>query len=309
VARRLAAVRVGENFRRARMQQHRNANLAMFGCNTYSYMLSQNAETGLARLADFGFVEFEVMIHPGHLWPADLSPDKRRAIRHTLEQRGLRLTTLNMPNIDINVVSTTPGMRAYSLELLSETVRLAGDLGARGVVIGVGKANPLFPADAETLTGYFFAALDRLGPAAEASCTSLWVENMPFAFLPAIGGLMDALERYGNDSIRIVYDVANAYFIAEDFGAGLKRCQNRLALVHLSDTGRQVYRKMRSVLARYRLPTCRALSLRSATARGRCWRSSRMIPIATSLRAPKSWRRSNSVFRMSLILREVDQRS
>ena len=224
------------------MQQHRNANLAMFGCNTYSYMLSQNAETCLARLADFGFVEFEVMIHPGHLWPADLSPDKRRAIRHTLEQRGLRLTTLNMPNIDINVVSTTPGMRAYSLELLSETVRLAGDLGARGVVIGVGKANPLFPADAETLTGYFFAALDRLGPAAEASCTSLWVENMPFAFLPAIGGLMDALERYGNDSIRIVYDVANAYFIAEDFGAGLKRCQNRLALVHLSDTGRQVYR-------------------------------------------------------------------
>jgi sugar phosphate isomerase/epimerase len=224
------------------MQQHSNANLAMFGCNTYSYMLSQNAETCLARLADFGFVEFEVMIHPGHLWPADLSPDKRRAIRHTLEQRGLRLTTLNMPNIDINVVSTTPGMRAYSLELLSETVRLAGDLGARGVVIGVGKANPLFPADAETLTGYFFAALDRLGPAAEASCTSLWVENMPFAFLPAIGGLMDALERYGNDSIRIVYDVANAYFIAEDFGAGLKRCQNRLALVHLSDTGRQVYR-------------------------------------------------------------------
>jgi sugar phosphate isomerase/epimerase len=215
VARRLAAVRVGENFRRARMQQHSNANLAMFGCNTYSYMLSQNAETCLARLADFGFVEFEVMIHPGHLWPADLSPDKRRAIRHTLEQRGLRLTTLNMPNIDINVVSTTPGMRAYSLELLSETVRLAGDLGARGVVIGVGKANPLFPADAETL---------------------------PFAFLPAIGGLMDALERYGNDSIRIVYDVANAYFIAEDFGAGLKRCQNRLALVHLSDTGRQVYR-------------------------------------------------------------------
>ena len=224
------------------MQQHSNANLAMFGCNTYSYMLSQNAETCLARLADFGFVEFEVMIHRGHLWPADLSPDKRRAIRHTLEQRGLRLTTLNMPNIDINVVSTTPGMRAYSLELLSETVRLAGDLGARGVVIGVGKANPLFPADAETLTGYFFAALDRLGPAAEASCTSLWVENMPFAFLPAIGGLMDALERYGNDSIRIVYDVANAYFIAEDFGAGLKRCQNRLALVHLSDTGRQVYR-------------------------------------------------------------------
>ena len=224
------------------MQQHSNASLAMFGCNTYSYMLSQSAETCLARLVEFGFEEVEFMIHPGHLWPADLPPNKRRALRNTLEQSGSRLTTLNMPNIDINVASTTPEMRAYSLNLLSETVRLAGELGACGVVIGPGKANPLFPADAETLTGHFFAALDRLGPVAAVSGTSLWVENMPFAFLPAIDGLMDALERYGNDTVRIVYDVANAYFIAEDFAAGLKRCQNRLALVHLSDTGQQVYR-------------------------------------------------------------------
>ena len=224
------------------MQQHSNASLAMFGCNTYSYMLSQSAETCLARLVEFGFEEFEFMIHPGHLWPADLPANKRRALRNTLEQGGSRLTALNMPNIDINVASTTPEMRAYSLNLLSETVRLAGELGACGVVIGPGKANPLFPADAETLTGHFFAALDRLGPVAAVSGTSLWVENMPFAFLPAIGGLMDALERYGNDTVRIVYDVANAYFIAEDFAGGLKRCQNRLALVHLSDTGRQVYR-------------------------------------------------------------------
>jgi sugar phosphate isomerase/epimerase len=147
-----------------------------------------------------------------------------------------------MPNIDINIASTTPGMRAYSLDLLSETVRLAGELGAAGVVIGPGKANPLFPAENEIMIGYFFAALDRLIPVAEVSGTALWVENMPFAFLPAIGSLMDALARYGNDSIRIVYDIANAYFIAEDFAAGLKSCQSRLALVHLSDTGRQVYR-------------------------------------------------------------------
>ena len=224
------------------MQHDNDASVAMFDCNTYSYMLSQSAETCLARLADFGFEEFEFMVHPGHLWPADLPPDKRRALRNTLEQGGLRLTALNMPNIDINVASATPGMRAYSLELLSETVRLAGELGARGVVIGPGKANPLFPADAEILTGYFFAALDRLGPVAEASGTALWVENMPFAFLLAIGGLVDALERYGNNAMRIVYDVANAYFIAEDFATGLKRCQSRLALVHLSDAGRQVYR-------------------------------------------------------------------
>jgi sugar phosphate isomerase/epimerase len=65
---------------------------------------------------------------------------------------------------------------------------------------------------------------------------------MPFAFLPAIGQLMEALDTYGNEAVRIVYDIANAHFIAEDFAAGLVRCRGRLALVHLSDTGRHAFR-------------------------------------------------------------------
>ena len=214
----------------------------MFGCNTYSYMRSHSAEACLARLADFGFQEFELMVHPGHLWPAELSAAQRSAIRRMMQQRGLQLTALNMPNIDINVAGAAAEMRAYSLNLVSDTVRLAGELGARGVVIGPGKANPLFPAPAAELIGRFFAALDRLAPVAAASGTALWVENMPFAFLPAIGQLMDALKHYGNDALRIVYDIANAHFIGEDFVAGLQQCRARLALVHLSDTGRQIYR-------------------------------------------------------------------
>ena len=166
------------------------------------------------------------MVHPAHLWPADMSAEQRRAFRRMIEQRGLRLTTLNMPNIDINVAGAAAEMRAYSLNLVTETVRLAGDLGARGVVIGPGKANPLFPAPAEELIGYFFAALDRLCPVAAAGGTALWVENMPFAFLPAIGDLLDALKRYGNDAVRIVYDIPNAYFIGEDFADGLKQCRD-----------------------------------------------------------------------------------
>ncbi|HEY4981304.1 MAG TPA: sugar phosphate isomerase/epimerase family protein [Pseudolabrys sp.] len=224
------------------MNRESSVHASMFGCNTYSYMRSYSAETCLARLADLGFQEFELMVHPGHLWPAELSAAQRRTIRRLIESGGLRLTALNMPNIDINVAGAAAEMRSYSLNLLTATVRLAGELGARGVVIGPGKANPLFPADAVELVGYFFAALDRLGPVAEASGTALWVENMPFAYLPAIGGLMDTLTQYGNDAVRIVYDVANAYFIGEDFADGLRQCRERLALVHLSDTGRQVYR-------------------------------------------------------------------
>src|SRR5690348_293978 len=147
-----------------------------------------------------------------------------------------------MPNIDINVAGASEEMRTYSLGLLSRFVQLAGDLGAPGIVIGPGKANPLFPATAEQLTGHFFAALDVLCPIAEKAGTALWAENIPFAFLPGIDALTAALDRYGNANIGIVYDVANAHFIGEDIHYGLRRSGARLKLVHLSDTGRRLYR-------------------------------------------------------------------
>jgi len=205
-------------------------------------MRSLSAAECLNRLDGLGFREFELMVHPRHLWPDELSSVERRGLRRLIEAAGWTLTALNMPNIDINVAAAAPGMRAYSLALLEDTVRLAGELGAGGVIIGPGKPNPLFPADASELIGHFFAALDRLGPIAQAVGTELWLENIPFTFLPGIGELMDALDRYGDDRLRVVYDVANAYFIGEDLAAGLKRCRDRLVLVHLSDTDQDIFR-------------------------------------------------------------------
>jgi L-ribulose-5-phosphate 3-epimerase len=219
-----------------------SAQAAAFGCNTYSYIRSCRADACIARLADAGFSDFELMVYPGHLWPAGMDAEGLRRLRRIIADRALRITTLNMPNIDINVAAASPDMRDYSLKMLAGVVALAGELGVPGIVIGPGKANPLFPAEPEELTGHFYAALDRLCPLAQAAGTSLWLENMPFAYLPTIGELMDVLDRYGNDDLGIVYDVANAHFIGEDIGQGLKRCQPRLKLVHLSDTGRQAYR-------------------------------------------------------------------
>jgi sugar phosphate isomerase/epimerase len=215
---------------------------AMFGCNTYAYMMSESAASCIARLADRGFAEFELMVHPLHLWPSELSVAQRSALRGLIAGRGLQLTTLNIPNIDINIASTVPEMRRYSLDLLAETVRLAGDLGARGVIISPGRASPLFPAPEDELTGYFYAALDRLCPLAAACGTAMWIENVPTTWNPTIAGLLASLDRYGSDAVRIIYDVANAYFIGEDFSDGLRQCRERLELVHLSDTGRTAFR-------------------------------------------------------------------
>ena len=124
----------------------------------------------------------------------------------------------------------------------SSIVTLAGELGVAGVVIGPGKANPLFPAPRQRLVEHFFAALDVLAPLARKAGTAVWVENMPFEFLPEISEVMEELERSGSDEIGVVYDISNGHFVHETVAEALRRSRTRLKLVHLSDTNQHTYR-------------------------------------------------------------------
>lgn len=215
---------------------------AGFAVSTYSYQQGWTAQDAMTRAAELGFAEFELMVFPGHLWPDEMDQAARRALLRFVETTGLRVHTLSIANNDLNVASAYPGLRQYSVELLSSIVRLAGDLGVVGVVIGPGKPNPLFPLPTETLVGYFYGALDTLCSLAERVGTRICLENMPVGFLPGAAELMQALERYGDDRIGFVYDVANGHFIGEDVAAGLRRVASRLELVHVSDTTRRTYR-------------------------------------------------------------------
>jgi L-ribulose-5-phosphate 3-epimerase len=214
---------------------------ASFGVNTYSYIFGGSAADTVARLADQGYGGVELMFFPGHLWPAELDSSRLRGLRQLCEQR-LRLVSVNMPNIDINVAAAAEEMRTYTLNLLVQFVRCAGELGAGGIIVGPGKANPLFPMPRDRMISYFYRALDRLAPLARQAGVRLFIENMPFAFLPDAESLMKVVDGYGDESIRVIYDVANAHFIGESPGDGLRRVRDRLSLVHFSDTTRQSYK-------------------------------------------------------------------
>jgi L-ribulose-5-phosphate 3-epimerase len=216
-------------------------NAAAFGVNTYSYIFGGSAADTVARLADQGYGGVELMFFPGHLWPAELDASQLRSLRRLCESR-LRLVAVNMPNIDINVAAAAEEMRAYTLNLLVQFVRCAGELGAGGIIVGPGKANPLFPMPRDRMISYFYRALDRLAPLARQVGTRLLIENMPFAFLPDSDALMKVVDGYGDNGIRVIYDVANAHFIGEAPTDGLRRVRDRLSLVHFSDTTRQSYK-------------------------------------------------------------------
>jgi L-ribulose-5-phosphate 3-epimerase len=214
----------------------------IFGINTYSFTPEWTALDCANHLADLGYRGIEFMMYPGHLWPADTDQAARRTLKATCKDRGLRVITVNMPNIDINIAGASREMRNYSLGLLESFVRLAGDLGAQGVVVGPGKTNPLLAMPREQLIDHFYAGLNRLAPIAKDVGTKLFVENMPFAFLPKAIDIKNALDTYGNDDIGVLYDVANGHFVGEDPREGLRTLRDRLDLVHFSDTNRSVYK-------------------------------------------------------------------
>jgi L-ribulose-5-phosphate 3-epimerase len=215
---------------------------SIFGINTYSYTLNSTAAETIRRLGGQGYPAFELMMYAGHLWPNELDDTKKRDVRNAVSSTGTRIISCNMPNIDVNIAGASPEMRRYSLELLTSFVRLAGELESPSLIIGPGKANPLFAPPRRLLLNHFFAALDKLAPVAKKAGVQLLVENMPFAFLPDVDSLTAALDEYGNKDIGIIYDVANAHFIDEDPCEGLRKVKDRLKLVHFSDTGRSVYR-------------------------------------------------------------------
>lgn len=214
---------------------------AGFAVNTYSFIFGGGAADTVARLADQGYGGVELMFFPGHLWPAELDAALLRSLRDLCEQR-LRLVAVNMPNVDLNVAAAAEGMRAYTLDLLVKFVRCAGELGAGGIIVGPGKPNPLFPMPRDRMVSHFYRALDVLAPVAREAGTKLFIENMPFAFLPDAESLMKIVDGYGDAGIRVIYDVANAHFIGKSPIAGLHRVRSRLSLVHFSDTTRQSYK-------------------------------------------------------------------
>jgi sugar phosphate isomerase/epimerase len=212
-----------------------------YGINTYSYTQSLSAAACVRHLADKGTRAIELMFFPGHVWLTDEAASLKE-LRDAITSNGVTLLSMNSPNIDLNIAAATEEMRELTLDINKRYLRIAGELGAQGLVFGPGKANPLFPLPKEAMTGYFFKALDVLLPIANEVGVNLYLENMSFAFLPAADELMAVLARYGSDEIKICYDVANAHFIGEEPVAGLECVRSRLALVHYSDTTRKVYK-------------------------------------------------------------------
>ena len=209
--------------------------------NTFSYLWSSTAIDAIAELVDNGYKTFEVPISSPHCWPDEMSTTERSAMKARLSDYGAGIRSLNAGGYDINLASPGANMRRKSIEHIKSVIDLAVEWDVPEVVISPGTRRPMISPSLERTYGWMYESLGDLVPLAKQAGTRLLMENTPYCFTPTIQDLAGIVSTVNDDVLKIVYDVANAAYIEEDPVAGLLAHHPSIALVHISDTGLDIW--------------------------------------------------------------------
>jgi len=209
--------------------------------NTFSYLWSTTAIDAITELVDNGYKTFEVPISSPHCWPEEISDPQRSTIKAKLDGCGARIRSLNAGGYDINLASPGANMRRKSIEHISSVIDLAVAWDVPDVVISPGTRRPMISPSLDRTYGWMYESLEGLLPLATQAGKRLLMENTPYCFTPTVGELAGIVSTVDDDALKIVYDVANAAYIEEDPVAGLIANHESIALVHISDTGTDIW--------------------------------------------------------------------
>ncbi len=209
--------------------------------NTFSYLWKSTAVEAMSELTQHGFTVFEVPVSSPHCWPDEMSARLRSDARKQLQDHGASVRSLNAGGYDINLASPGANMRRKSVDHIKDVIQLAVDWGVTDVVISPGTRRPMISPTIPQALGWFYESLEVLLPVAKQAGVRLLMENTPYCFRPTIGELVGVAEEIKSDHLSIVYDVANAAYIGEDPVASLRSHHAHISLVHISDTGTDVW--------------------------------------------------------------------
>ncbi len=207
----------------------------VLGASTFALAWQETGLDALRRLRGLGLDGFDLILAPGHCWPAELSPAERSGLASTLAAEGIRIDSLNFPALDLNLASCVTEVREYSVARYREALELGAALGVRGVVAVPGRVSPLVgppPEETERWLGESVAELLRVAHEVDVS---VFLELHPQTPIPTVDALDRFVARLDDPRLEVAYDVANAEFVSEDHAEALRRLAPRLGQVHLSD--------------------------------------------------------------------------
>lgn len=209
--------------------------------NTFSYLWTAAAVDAIVNLTEHGYSQFEIPISAPHCWPDDMSRQQRANDAARLRASGASIRSLNAGGYDVNLASPGASVRRRSIEHIGSVIDLAGEWGASDVVISPGTRRPMISPSLDRVHGWLHESLEQLVPIAKGAGVRLLFENTPYCITPTIVELIDLVAAVDDESLKVVYDVANAAYIEEDPVASLRAHHESIGLIHISDTGTDVW--------------------------------------------------------------------
>lgn len=140
-------------------------------------------------------------------------------------------------------------MREARLAAWSELIRIAGDLGARGIIMVPIRRPHRFPdlSPLYTASELEMALLNRiledLVPQAERAGVALWIEPLNFyeaMLVPNIAKAVEICRRFSSHALQLMADTFHMNIMEQDPPASLRSAAPYLGHVHLSDSNRQL---------------------------------------------------------------------
>jgi sugar phosphate isomerase/epimerase len=206
---------------------------------TFSHLWTSTAIDAIGEFVRHGYRAFEVPISSPHCWPNEMSAAMRSDAANRLQDYGATVPSLNAGGYDLNLASPAANMRRKSIDHLKDVIDLAVEWGAGDIVISPGTRRPMISPPLSRTFEWLYESLGTLLPLAEQADVRLLLENTPYCFRPTIGEMAAVVKEVQNHNLQIVYDVANAAYIGEDPVTGLLSHHSAIALLHISDTGRE----------------------------------------------------------------------
>jgi len=206
------------------------------GTVQYSYLWDYSLEEALKEIRALGFRYIELMTAPPHFWPPSITKEQRKDLRNLMDQLDLQLVAINPTFLDINLASPNPGIRDESVKQIMEQITLAHDIGAKIIVVIVGKRHPLVAPPVETVWETFAREeVLRCVEHAEKNNVIFGLENGPSLFIDRAELMLFVLNEVKSPWMKLVFDVANASMV-EPIVPALDLVKDHLVHVHLSDT-------------------------------------------------------------------------
>jgi sugar phosphate isomerase/epimerase len=206
------------------------------GTAQYAYLLNYSLDVALSEIRTQGFRYIELMTAPPHIWPPAVNQGQRKALRNRIESLGLELVSVNPTYLDLNMASPNPGMREESVRQIIDQIILAHDLGAKLIVVIIGKCHPLIAYPVEVVWERFAKeGVLRCVEHAEKLDVIFGLENGPSLFIDTADKMRFVLNEVRSSHMKVVFDVANASVI-EPIVPALDKIKEDLVHVHLSDT-------------------------------------------------------------------------